>query len=496
MSGGSQLWALGGWPDPAPPAAARNGSVPSVPPPSERSTFVPRLVPPPPSVDASDGAVVTEATVRALRAEVAAGLIEQQNALQAKGGKLSAEGVRELARGLIRSAVTAETDRRGAAGRVMASGAAEQLLCEAVFAEVFGLGRRLQALVDDAAVENMDVNGFDDVVVEYAGGRLQRVGPVADSDADLVERVERVANYSIPARTWSDARALLKLRLAGGSRLTAWRRISARPGLTIRNHRLVDITLADLVANGTLTEAVAAFLRAAVRARKSIWVTGTLDAGKTTLLRALAAEIDAWEKVLVLEQEGELFLDRLSGRADRGQVVSWEAQEANSEGQGEISLAALVKDAKRTNSRRAVLGEALGAEIKPMLDVMATWPGSMGTLHADTPSAVLPRVVALALDATGNTTPAQVHYSIAVGVRFIVHLDMDTAWDATGREGRRERYVSTVLEVAGIGENDRVSTNEVFHPGPDGRAVPGTSISCQLELERAGLDPQLLGAAW
>ena len=155
---------------------------------------------------------------------------------------------------------------------------------------------------------------------------------------------------------------------------------------------------------------------------------------------------------------------------------------------GELGLA---EDAARTQ-----LGEALGAEIKPMLDVMATWPGSMGTLHADTPSAVLPRVVALALDATGNTTPAQVHYSIAVGVRFIVHLNMDTAWDATGREGRRERYVSTVLEVAGIGENDRVSTNEVFRPGPDGRAVPGTSISCQLELERAGLDPQLLGAAW
>ena len=125
----------------------------------------------------------------------------------------------------------------------------------------------------------------------YADGRDQQHPPVADSDAELIEILQLLAASTGSAeRTFSSAHPALHLRLDDGSRLAAVAWTTPKPHVVIRRHRVRDVDLDDLVRLGTLDTALAAFLRAAIRAGKNIVVTGLQNAGKTTLIRALANE--------------------------------------------------------------------------------------------------------------------------------------------------------------------------------------------------------------
>ncbi len=342
--------------------------------------------------------------------------------------------------------------------------------------------------MSDPGVENVDVNGCDDVWVTYADGRRLRVDPVADSDADLVEMLQGFAAYlGQSAREFSAARPLLNLRLPDGARLAAWMGVSPRPGLTVRRHRLVDVTLDDLHELGSVDLALLGFLRAAVRARKNIVVTGGVNAGKTTLLRALANEVAPQDKIVVIEKEYELALDRLPDRHD--QVICLEAREANAEGAGAVELADLVTHALRMNPSRIIVGEVRGEELLPMLVAMGSGnDGSFCSLHANSAHAAFNRMAAIGL-ASGRHLPAEATWLLAAdAVDLVVHVRHDDAGDGS----LPRRYVSSVLEVTGIGEGGRVSRNELFRPGPDGRAVPATAPSCLPELIALGFDPRLL----
>ena len=144
----------------------------------------------------------------------------------------------------------------------------------AVMAALFGLGR-LQPLVDDPAVENIEVDGHDSVWVSYADGHDQPGPPVADSDEELIEILQLLAACTGSAeRTFSSAHPSLHLRLDDGSRLAAMAWTTPKPHVVIRRHRVRDVDLDDLVRLGTLDTALAAFLRAAIRAGKNTVVTG------------------------------------------------------------------------------------------------------------------------------------------------------------------------------------------------------------------------------
>jgi Flp pilus assembly CpaF family ATPase len=348
-------------------------------------------------------------------------------------------------------------------------------------------------------VENIDVDGCDQVWVSYADGRIEPAAPVADTDTELVEVIQNFAAWlGHSAREFSTARPLLNLRLPDGSRLTAWMGVSARPGLTVRRHRLSHVTLTDLRRLGTVTPAVAGFLAAAVRARKNIVITGGLNAGKTTLLRALAAEFDPTEKIVVIEKEAELGLDRLSDRHRR--VVTLESREANAEGAGEVGLAALVVHALRMNARRILVGEVRGDELLPMLTAMSTGnPGSLCTLHANSSAAAANRMVAIGLVAPQPVSPDGVHALMADAVDFVVHLSLLDADSQIGRNGPDgpdggggRRVVSSIREILDVGENRRVTSNEVFRPGRDRIAMPVLAPRCLPELIACGFDPSLL----
>ncbi len=400
---------------------------------------------------------------------------------------------RELARSLLADELAARARTRVAAGLEPWPVDTEMGIAAGVMAALFGLGR-LQPLVDDPNVENIEVDGHDSVWLSYADGHDQRGPAVADSDEELIEILQLLAARSgSDERTFTSAHPSLHLRLEDGSRLAAMAWTTPRPHVVIRRHRVRDVDLDDLVRLGTLDPTLAAFLRAAIRAGKNIVVTGPQNAGKTTLIRALANEFPPMERFATIEKEYELHLHNLPERHPR--VVAMEGREGSAEKDahgrraGQVTLTDLVHDALRMNLRRIIVGEVRGPEVLPMLEAMSTGDGSLCTVHARTAQHAIDRIVTLCLSAGVSMTEAFAYRLLAGSVDLVVHL---TLLDESARGGAKHRFVSHVVEIAGLGESSRPATTAVFGPGEDGRALPRHQPACLPELVRAGFDPALL----
>lgn len=391
---------------------------------------------------------------------------------------------KELARQLAMVRLQAVGAERISAGHRPFGHEEELELAQAVLDALFGLGR-LQALIDDPSVENIDVNGCDRVWITFADGSKVAGPPVADTDAELVEMVRSAAaRFGLSERRFDNSTPELDLRLPDGSRLSALMAVTARPVVSVRRHRYVDLTLSDLVDLGAMDEAVASFLSAAVRARRNIVVGGAMNAGKTTLVRALASEIPPRERVVTIEQAYELGLDTMPER--HPDLVALEARSANAEGEGEVSMARLVRRALRMNADRVVVGEVLGDEVLPMLNAMSQGrSGSMCTIHADSSMGVFRRLASYAIQAPERLPLESTNLLIAGAVHFVVFVetgDVDRDRPSSAHFGdrhvgrtrfdptRRRRFVSSIREVVDA-EGLHVVSNEVFAPGLDGRAV-------------------------
>jgi Flp pilus assembly CpaF family ATPase len=401
---------------------------------------------------------------------------------------------RELARSLLTDVLVARSRARVRDGLAPWSVDEEFALADSVMDAIFGMGR-LQPLIDDPDVENIEVTGHDEVWVAYADGREVRAAPVASSDAELIELVQALATRTGHAeRSFSTASPVLHLRLDDGSRLTAMAWVTPRPVVVIRRHRVREVTLAELVSWGAMSEGVAAFLGAAIRAGRNVIVTGSQNAGKTTLLRALAAEFSPMERFATIEREYELHLHELPRHP---RVVAMEARPGSSErdasgrASGEVSLSDLVVDALRMNVRRVIVGEVRGPEVVPMLNAMSVGDGSMCTLHARSAAKALDRIVTLCLEQGAGMTDTFAYRAAADGIDLIVHLALRHDPESGGS---RQRFVTEILEVDGIGESGRPVVTTVFAPGADGRAVPAHLPRCLPDLEAAGFDAALLDA--
>ncbi len=405
-----------------------------------------------------------------------------------EAGTTGDDAIREFAKAAITDLVREYVDSRALAGRDVPSLTEERLLAEAVYNEIFELGR-LQPFVDDPEVENIDVNGCDQVWITYSDGRKVLGPPVADSDEELVENVRRWAAYQgQTARDFSIARPRLHLSVGHRTRMAALMGVTPRPCLSIRRHGMLDADLDDLVLNGTLDKGLRAFLGAAVRARKDIVITGGMGDGKTTFARALAAEIDPDERIATVEKEYELFLHLQTDR--HRDVLALEAREGNTEGLGAITMHQLIEDALRFNVRRIIVGEVRGDELVPMLEAMNTGGnGSICTMHADSADQVFARMLILA--GSGGLTIAAdtIFRTIGMAVDFVVHLGHELRHDIDGLVNRR--YVAEINEVLPTGDGLEPAVNHVYVPGPDGHAVPNTIPQCMNEVVAAGFDPDL-----
>jgi Flp pilus assembly CpaF family ATPase len=363
----------------------------------------------------------------------------------------------------------------------------QQQLSEAVYAAVIGLGR-LQPLVDDPGIENIEINGCDHVDLIYADGRVEDGPPIADSDEDLISDLQYIASRA--GRTLSPARPRLHLTLPGGGRLVAMIETSARPIVVVRLHRVVDTTLQELVERGTLSSTLAQFLHAAVIANANVVITGPPGVGKTTLMRGLASSIPPLERYATLESERELHLD-VAGRHRR--MVSFEAREGSPElsadgrPAGLVTLSDLIEDCLRGNFSRLIVGEVRGAEVIAMLEAVSTGgKGSLCTIHSNSAGDAFERIVSLCLTRAG-TSEAWAYRIAAQSIHFVVHVDMiDSA--VHGPAAARRRFVTEVLEVDGVNEFGRPVTTQVFAPtGPEGRAMPTGHMPQRIgHLEAAG----------
>nr|WP_240895988.1 ATPase, T2SS/T4P/T4SS family [Kineococcus siccus] len=402
---------------------------------------------------------------------------------------MSAADERQFARSLVVQVLEDHARAEIEAGRVPPAAREEEAVAAAIGAALFGVGR-LQPLLEDPDVENVDINGCDRVFVSYADGREELHEPVADSDEDLVELVQVLAaNVGLTSRPFDAANPQLDLRLPDGSRLSAVMGVCQRPALSIRRSRLGSASLDDLVASGTMTPDLARFLRAAVRARKNIMIAGSTNSGKTTLLRALAAEVPPHERIVTVERALELGLDR--DEAAHPNAVAFEERLPNSEGLGGVTMAELVRRSLRMNPSRVIVGEVLGDEIVTMLNAMSQGnDGSLSTIHANSSMEVFNRIATYALQAEEHLPVEATHMLVAGAVDFVVFLRKQNTYHAGGS---LQRVVASVREVTGV--DGRVLSSEVFAAGPDGTALAHAPIACGDELEAAGYTAPVL-ARW
>jgi pilus assembly protein CpaF len=397
---------------------------------------------------------------------------------------------RELGRSIIRNLLEDHARADALDGTGLMDLDDEQALAAAIFDSLFGLGR-LQPLVDLPDVENIEITGHDRVLLLYADGRREVGPPVADSDEELVEFLAFLAaQRGGGERSFSSANPVLHLNLGGRARLAAIMEVSQRPVVRIRKHLLTQVDLAAMRAVGTIDRPLEEFLAAAVRARKSIVVSGAQGSGKTTFVRALASALDPWESVGTLETEYEVFLHE-QGRPR--EPIALEARPGSGElgphgrRAGAITLDDLFEHLLRFNLDRIIVGEVRGGEVMAMFKAMQSGAGSLSTTHAKDARDTIERLVTCVLSVHANEAYAA--RLVAQHIDLIVHLTAEV----DPRTGKRRRVVSEVIEVD-TGEAHRPAVTDLFAPGPDGVAVPVGRPTFLDELVRQGFDGALLEA--
>jgi len=276
---------------------------------------------------------------------------------------VSKEVQEEQGRAIILELLDASAAELVMAGKPAWSPAMQARLAQAIFDTVFRLGR-LQPLVEDDRIENIIINGCDRVWLGLTDGSTVRGPAVADSDQELIDFLAFLASRSeVNARQFSESQPSLHLRLDGGYRLAATAWVTPRPSVGIRRHRLLRVTLADLVGRGVLTPLAAQFLAAAVRGKQSIIVSGIQGVGKTTMMRALASEIPNDVVIGTFETEYELHLHELTDQHDV--VFAWEARPGGGERRADGRLAGEYSTLEQLNdSFRYTLGVQLVGEVR------------------------------------------------------------------------------------------------------------------------------------
>ncbi|GAA1851971.1 hypothetical protein GCM10009751_05630 [Myceligenerans crystallogenes] len=429
-------------------------------------------------------------TVAMFRAQASERLVERLG--EDRGRDTAAE--KEMGREIIRTIVDDAAADLLHDGERAWSYEEQQALETAVYNALFGLGR-LQPLIDDDSVENIIISGAENVWVETTDGELIRKDPVAGSDKELLEELAFVAQRSESnARNFTSAHPRLHMRLDGGSRLAAAAWVTARPSVVIRRHRLRRVSLDDLVGREMLSANLASFLAAAIKARKSVVVAGPQGAGKTTMVRALCAQIPRHEAIGTFETEFELHLHELP---DVHEIVhAWEARpgsgEVGPDGRqaGEFGLDEALYDSFRFNLSRQIVGEVRGAEVWAMIKAMESGAGSISTTHAADGEAAVRKLVTCAMEAGSHVTRDLATTKLAETIDLVVQVSVRTTQDPDDpRVWRKTRRVTEVVHVSPGEVAKGYATTHVYRADPHGGpAVPGTMPDELRDLERWGFD--------
>ncbi|MCE6999612.1 TadA family conjugal transfer-associated ATPase [Saccharothrix sp. S26] len=339
-------------------------------------------------------------------------------------------------RGDLTSAAVAAAVR-GEAGGVLGDEDVQRAL--AVLRQEFVGAGPLEPLLRDPDTTDVLVTRPDQVWVDGVGG-LRRTDVTFPDEAAVRRLAQRLA--VVAGRRLDDASPCVDGWLPGSVRLHAvLPPISPFTCLSLRVLRPAVHDLATLEACGTFDRVAADLLRAVVVARQAFLVVGGTGSGKTTLLAALLGCVPHDERVVCVEDAGEL-------QPDHPQVVRLLARGPNVEGAGEVTMRDLVRQALRMRPDRIVVGEVRGAEVCDLLSSLNTGhDGGAGTLHANSPAEVPARLEALA--ALGGLDRHALHSQLAAAVKVVLHMRRD------GDGSRR---------LAEIGVLERRSGNLVVRP--------------------------------
>ena len=310
--------------------------------------------------------------------------------------------------------------------------------------EVLGLGP-LEPLIADPTVNDILVNGHDNIYVERAG--ILEKTKIRFSDEKHLLRiidkiVSRVGRRVDESQPWVDA------RLEDGSRVNAIIRPCSidGPSMSIRKFAKMPYTMDRLVSAGAMSQTASELLQGLVRSRLNILISGGTGSGKTTMLNAMSASISNRERIVTIEDAAELQMQQ-------DHVIRLETRPPNPSGGGAVTQRDLVRNALRMRPDRIIVGEVRGAESFDMLQAMNTGhDGSMTTVHANSARDALGRVEQMVTMMGMEMPLGAIRTQIASGLHFVVQL-------ARLSDGRRR--VVSVSEITGM-EGEVVTMQDIF----------------------------------
>jgi pilus assembly protein CpaF len=342
--------------------------------------------------------------------------------------------------------------------------------------DILGYGPLEPLLRDDSITEVM-VNAFDKVYIEREG-KIERTPVTFVDNAHLLRIIDKIVSQV--GRRVDEASPMVDARLPDGSRVNAIiPPLSLKgPTLTIRKFSRDPYTMDDLISFGSVSPKAAQFLAACVKGKLNILISGGTGTGKTTTLNATSAFIPGDERIVTIEDAAELQLQQ-------EHVITLESRPPNIEGQGEIRIRELVRNALRMRPDRIIVGEVRGPETLDMLQAMNTGhEGSLTTIHANTPRDALSRLETLVMTA-GVELP---HRAIREQISSAFDLLVQIARLVDG--SRRITHITEVMRM----ESDVITLQDVYVAKPPEEDETGAGKPVRLlgDLECTGLKPHFL----
>ena len=342
--------------------------------------------------------------------------------------------------------------------------------------DILGYGPLEPFLRDDTVTEVM-VNAHDKIYVERHG-KLERVTAAFVDNAHLLRIIDKIVSQV--GRRVDEASPMVDARLPDGSRVNAIiPPLALRgPTVTIRKFSRDPYTMSDLIGFGTITGKAAQFLSACVRGKLNVLISGGTGTGKTTTLNALSAYVPGDERIVTIEDAAELQLQQ-------EHVIVLESRPPNIEGQGEVRIRELVRNALRMRPDRSIVGAVRGAETLDMLQAMNTGhEGSLTTIHANSPRDALSRLETLVLTAGVELPLRAIREQISSAFDLLVQIQRLV--DGS----RRITHVTEVLRM----ESDVITLQDIFvAKPPDEEHQPGSGrLRLMTPLQCTGLKPHFL----